>query len=766
MIISPGFRGDELVVAIGVPGDLGLGEGLAHIVVGAERQLEAVGLQDQVGGVDFCLESVGPVVVHPQGDTRCFHLLGVVFAVLPGKLQAQVIPSSGAGREKDVVSPGTVGGEGDRLLLDDAEARVAQFGDGLHRLGIEGHFITGDASCVRLDVGGFAGLVEGAVGEYEGLVMRLPRGFPGGVDLVVPQGHEAPGFAGLHGGAVAALFSQDPGWQGAFDADEAAVIRVARAEGLAVFTREGDVYAGQGLAGFERHGEDGRGLEVVLLKQADVGELDESLGDAGLAFHARHGGAFELDKERCGRRGAKHFVPVDPGQGALVQRLVEGVHVTENHSPREAVEGFGLELFAHLLIASAAVHIRLVGGGGREQFGAGEALGAHAYLGHIGGGELKIAFAGGELRIDEGRHGNIGRIGGENDIGFGACGEFQAVGGDHLRSDGDMVGLAQGKAAGSIEGAAIDGQLEVRRCGVDGDELGNGRRPGFVFLHLLGVHVLRDSQGTVEDEVHVAKCIEGAVRLEFVHDEGFDRAQLDLVAGGELGGAGLVEDDVGDVQRPALAWVERGRGLDYDGALAHGSRLQGDFRIGDLFGPRGIGDGVEAFEVSAGGHARFHVNALLGLFALEGHPRDHSRGVDGVVEFKEELRRARKVLIEPGGVLADDAEQLRADIAQGAGGNLRPGHVLHARAQHEVIAGGKARGLGQPVQAGARAGPFKAPLQGRLHHNGRIRLQAAHALGGDHRVCKGELNGGAGTKLRRIDLDLDTALADPGPAGP
>ena len=191
-----------------------------------------------------------------------------------------------------------------------------------------------------------------------------------------------------------------------------------------------------------------------------------------------------------------------------------------------------------------------------EQFRAVQALRPHTHLLHIRRAEFVAAFSLRELRIDEGRRGDVGRIRDEGDLVLEVGLQGQVVpGGERLRHR-DLVLLVRLERTAEAQCSAGHFGLQagqrafvlVHHCGefladrhaAHGDE-------GHDLLHEGLDHLVRHlgvggrQEALVKIDLDVVVAVEGCVRLDAANFEGPDLADLDVIARGE----GVVAGGVG-----------------------------------------------------------------------------------------------------------------------------------------------------------------------------------------------------------------------------
>ena len=78
------------------------------------------------------------------------------------------------------------------------------------------------------------------------------------------------------------------------------------------------------LAGCERGDENHGFTTIAFLHQAEVGELNERLGDHAFLGDTVGSQAFDLNKQRRGRCSGEYLLPVEFDHLALIKRFPDG----------------------------------------------------------------------------------------------------------------------------------------------------------------------------------------------------------------------------------------------------------------------------------------------------------------------------------------------------------------------------------------------------------------------------------------------------------
>ena len=263
---------------------------------------------------------------------------------------------------------------------------------------------------------------------------------------------------------------------GAGESGHAVGIGAGGVEAGGIFAEDVEFDVGERFAGVGGVGVDEGFVLIDFPGEADVGELEEDLGGDGFGVgvdEALDGGAFEGDEEEGEGGGfGEVVVPVEFGEGGVVDFAVEADGVVGEDFPGEEFEGEGVAAFDRFVVMAVAgvVAVALEGADG---VGALELLDAEADGGEVDRFEAVEAVAGGELGFVLAGGGEAGGDVLERDLFGDGFLDDQSVGSGEAVLHLDVEVFAGGEVAVEDEGAAAagGGELEVGGGWFDGDEL-------------------------------------------------------------------------------------------------------------------------------------------------------------------------------------------------------------------------------------------------------------------------------------------------------
>lgn len=744
---GPGGGRGVVAVEAGAPVDGGFAERFAHVIIGAQGNGDAVGLNLVIGTVDEDFEAVGFVFVDAEVEVSGVRFVFASFSF--GEDDAGGIPADGGFWQREGVGPGAIGAEGDGLMDDLAVAGIVDDEGGGKRFFAQGKRVAAALTSDGLEVGGVAGFVDGSVGKEHGLLGGGPGIVPANVDAMTPEADAGFVVIDVDRGGVIAVASEHPaGVFAGADGDAAGVGGNVVEEG-AVAVHEGELDIGEWLAGFVGEGVDEGFLVVVFEKQADVGEFDDGTADDGACGSAILGGGGHFDENGRGGGFAEDVAPFEVMESGFFEGLGVGeVGLVDSGAgkffKRRVVDagggdfGFGVGFVGFV-----------VKGAGLDEFALRELFDADVEVLVVGGVDVENAVAVGLLGAGFGGGGEENGARAEGDGFLGGRFEGEVIGAGEAFGDGDVVGGVELEVAGDDETGVIGADAHVGDGGRDVDEAG---KAGAVFVGGKVAAVERFGEGD-DDFVGAVEVVLGG---DFLDGEGKDGAPGLGVVRGDGGVAVDVGDRGNDVESPGIADGERFSGGDDDGVVT----LRGVLGLifvddgggsGGEFGPGGNEGGIVVFlEVLEGGRADGGGDALGFGFVGEVEVFREVGGVDGVVELDEVVGIAAGGVAVDEGVVALDVGDFEGGggvFAEVQGRDGFAGGVLEFGGEGELVDEADVRGFGEMELTAAGAGPFEFAGDGWLDGEGGGFGGFTDLIFGDHGFVEAQFEGAGGQQF-------------------